>query len=333
MSRYEEVLQALKTRPRRWLVTGAAGFIGSHLVEKLLMLGQDVTALDNLSTGYVRNIDIVSHAVGEGVARLRFIEGDICDLATCQDATSGVDLVLHQAALGSVPRSIEDPMASHQSNINGFLNMLIAARDAGVSRMVYAASSSTYGDSEELPKVEARIGNPLSPYAVTKLVNEIYADVFHRTYGLDTVGLRYFNVFGPRQDPEGAYAAVIPRWASAIREGRTVEIYGDGETSRDFTYVDNVVQCNLLAALMSTPEVAGQVYNVACGESTTLNQLFNELADIFRHAGINDIHEPVYKDFRRGDVRYSLASIEKARRQLGYQPEFNLRDGLERTFV
>lgn len=313
-----------------WLVTGAAGFIGSNLVEALLKANQVVIGLDNFSTGFQRNLDEVKVLVsGQQWARFTFIKGDIRDLATCKEACIGVDYVLHQAALGSVPRSIEDPVNTNFTNIDGFLNMLVGARDAGVKRFVYAASSSTYGDHPDLPKVEDKIGKPLSPYAVTKLVNELYADVFAKTYGLECVGLRYFNVFGRRQNPDGAYAAVIPKWTSALIHGMPVFINGDGETSRDFCYVDNAVQANVLAATASHPHAANQVFNVAVGVRSTLNELFAEiraqLLPIYPH--LSDA-KPTYRDFRPGDVRHSLADISKAQQLLGYAPSHRLQEGL-----
>ncbi len=333
MSDYQALQATLAQRPRVWLVTGAAGFIGSHLVETLLGLGQQVVALDNFATGHQANLDDVRARVGASAwSRCRFIEADICDSRACQNAMTEVDYVLHQAALGSVPRSIEDPLATHRANIDGFVNMLIAARDAGVQRFVYAASSSTYGDHPGLPKVEDEIGNPLSPYAVTKYVNELYADVFGRCYGMPCIGLRYFNVFGPRQDPQGAYAAVIPRWFEALRQGQPCQINGDGETSRDFCFIDNTVQANLLAATTETPEAINQVYNVAVGGQTTLNALFYAIRDLLAPAqpSVREI-EPVYQDFRAGDVRHSLANIDKARRLLGYQPTHSVAQGLAAT--
>jgi len=315
---------------RRWLVTGAAGFIGSHLVETLLALGQDVVGLDNFATGYRHNLEDVRGTVGEDAwRRFVFIEGDITDLATCRRACAGADAVLHQAALGSVPRSIDDPLATHAANGTGFVNMLIAARDANVRRFVYAASSSTYGDHPGLPKVEDEIGRPLSPYAVTKYLNELYAEVFARCYGLESVGLRYFNVFGTRQDPEGAYAAVIPRWIRAIVRGEAVTINGDGETSRDFCFVVNAVQANLRAALATGAAALNQVYNVAVGERTTLNGLFETLAALVRERqpGLR-IPPPVHEAFREGDVRHSQADVGKAATLLGYAPTHDLRAGL-----
>ena len=315
---------------RRWLVTGAAGFIGSHLVETLLRLEQEVVSLDNFSTGYRRNLDEVRAAVGESAwRRHRLIEGDVVDPATCRHACDGVEIVLHQAALGSVPRSIEHPLATHAANATGFLNMLVAARDAGARRFVYAASSSTYGDHPGLPKVEDEIGKPLSPYAVTKYVNELYAEVFGRCYGTATIGLRYFNVFGARQDPEGAYAAVIPKWVRAMLRGEPVAIYGDGETSRDFCYVANAVQANLRAALATDPAAINQVYNVAVGERTSLNALFAALRELVRSRcpGL-DVAPPQHVDFRAGDVRHSQADTGKAARLLGYRATHDLRAGL-----
>jgi UDP-N-acetylglucosamine 4-epimerase len=315
---------------RRWLVTGSAGFIGSHLVETLLGLGQEVVSLDSFATGHRANLDEVRRAVGEEAwRRHRFVEADVVDPAACRQACRGVEIVLHQAALGSVPRSIEDPVRTHAANATGFLNMLVAARDAGVKRFVYAASSSTYGDAPGLPKVEDEIGRPLSPYAVTKYVNELYAEVFARCYGIEPVGLRYFNVFGARQDPEGAYAAVIPRWVRAMVRGEQVAIYGDGETSRDFCYVANAVQANLRAALATAPAALDQVYNVAVGARTTLNGLHRVLAELLRERlpGLH-VPAPVHEGFRPGDVRHSQADIGKARRLLGYVPTHDLRAGL-----
>jgi UDP-N-acetylglucosamine 4-epimerase len=320
----------LKANPRRWLVTGSAGFIGSHLVETLLGLGQEVVSLDNFATGHRANLDEVRRAVGDAAwANHTFIEGDIADLATCRKACRDVELVLHQAALGSVPRSLADPIVTNRANVDGFLNMLVAARDAGVKRFVYAASSSTYGDHPGLPKVEDEIGKPLSPYAVTKYVNELYADVFARAYGFDSVGLRYFNVFGARQDPEGAYAAVIPRWVRSLLVGEQVTINGDGETSRDFCYIANAVQANILAATASDAGAANQVYNVAAHAQTSLNELFGMLRALLAErfpaiASATASHGP----FRAGDVRHSLADISKAGRLLGYQPTHDVAEGL-----
>ena len=327
---YERALRELAARPRRWLVTGAAGFIGSHLAETLLRLGQQVVGLDNFATGFKHNLDDVRSTAGEEAwQRFRFIEGDISDLDACRRACSEIDLVLHQAALGSVPRSIADPLATNAANVTGFVNMLTAARDAGVVRFVYAASSSTYGDDPRLPKQEDQIGRPLSPYAVTKYVNELYAEVFARCYGLQSIGLRYFNVFGSRQDPEGAYAAVVPRWIRALLRGDQVTIYGDGETSRDFCYIANAVQANVVAALTERPEALNQIYNVAVGDRTTLNELFHMVRSLATatHPAAAKI-SPTYADFRSGDVRHSQADIDKARRHLEYRPTHSVLEGL-----
>ena len=329
-SAYSHLQAQLQTQPQTWLVTGVAGFIGSHLLETLLGLGQRVVGLDNFATGHRHNLDAVQHIVGEAAwAHFNLIEGDIRNLADCQRACTGVDRVLHQAALGSVPRSLADPITTNAANVTGFLNMLVAARDAGVKRFVYAASSSTYGDHPGLPKVEGTIGKPLSPYAVTKYVNELYADVFARCYGLGTIGLRYFNVFGPRQDPNGAYAAVIPKWAAAMLHGEPVLINGDGETSRDFCFVANAVQANLLAAMTTDEAAVNQVYNVAVGDQTTLNGLHQMLAAALAAARPGLLTSPPeYKDFRAGDVRHSRADISKAQEWLGYRPSHDLRAGL-----
>lgn len=325
--KYNQVKQNLLASPKTWLVSGVAGFIGSNLLEALLLLDQTVIGLDNFSTGHQHNLDEVKDIVSEEQwARFQFIEGDICNYDICKSALSGVDYVLHQAALGSVPRSIENPINTNASNVIGFLNMITAAKEQGVSSFIYAASSSTYGDHPDLPKVEEKIGNPLSPYAVTKYVNELYADVYYRTYDFKSVGLRYFNVFGPRQDPEGAYAAVIPKWITAVNAGDTVYINGDGETSRDFCYIDNVVQINILAA---TEEqlTKNEVYNVAVGDQTSLNKLIEIIKDNLRKNTFSDIK---YRDFRAGDVRHSKASIDKAIRELGYEPQFNMNEGLSK---
>ena len=318
-----------------WLVTGSAGFIGSHLVEALLGLGQRVIGLDDFSTGYRENLHQVERAVGSDAwRRHRFIEGSIVHADICGEACRGVDIVLHQAALGSVPRSISDPLATHSANITGFLNMLIAARDARARRFVYASSSSVYGDHEALPKVEQVVGQPLSPYAVTKCADELYAGVFGRCYGLKTIGLRYFNVFGARQDPEGAYAAVIPRWIRSMLLGEAVEINGDGETTRDFCFVANAVQANLLAALADDPQAQDRVYNVAVGESTSLNQLFEILRSLLgeKRASLRAV-KPVYRPFREGDVRHSLADITAARQLLGYEPTHTILGGLRESLA
>jgi len=332
-TRFETIKQELTAQPRKWLVTGCAGFIGSNLLETLLKLNQTVTGLDNFATGHQRNLDEVRNSVtAEQWARFTFVEGDIRDLAACQRAAEGVDFVLHQAALGSVPRSLKDPITTNEVNIGGFLNMLVAARDAGVKSFVYAASSSTYGDHPALPKVEENIGKPLSPYAVTKYVNELYADVFARSYGFETVGLRYFNVFGKRQDPDGAYAAVIPKWTAAMSKGDDVIINGDGETSRDFCFVENAVQANLLAA-MAPAEGRNQVYNVAVSGRSTLNDLFGFLVKALGNQNVNYGKQAVYADFRAGDVRHSQADIAKAGRLLGYVPTHNLAQGLRQTIA
>jgi len=338
MKKYEELQEQLRSNQYTWLVTGVAGFIGSNLLEKLLKLNQKVVGLDNFETGYQHNIN---QAVEDAVAgninnqqlyadNFTFIEGDIRELETCHSACKDVDYVLHQAALGSVPRSIEDPVRTNKANIDGFLNMLVAAKDANVKRFVYAASSSTYGDHPDLPKVEDKIGNPLSPYAVTKLVNELYAAVFAKTYGFKTVGLRYFNIFGKRQDPDGAYAAVIPKWVAGIFKGEEVFINGDGETSRDFCYIDNTVQMNLLAATTENPKAVNQVYNTALNDRTSLNQLYGMIQDrlIKLHPAI-DKRDPTYRDFRAGDVRHSQADISKARKMLGYEPTHKIKQGLD----
>ncbi len=360
----------LRTQPRTWLVTGVAGFIGSNLLETLLKLDQRVVGLDNFSTGYQRNLDEVQTLVSPAQwANFSFIRGDIRNLADCQQAMTWnapggviesearqstspasipVDHVLHQAALGSVPRSVEDPILTNSANVTGFLNMLVASRDARAKSFTYAASSSTYGDHPGLPKIEDAIGKPLSPYAVTKYVNELYADVFDRCYGFPTIGLRYFNVFGPRQDPEGAYAAVIPKWIASLIRGETLYINGDGETSRDFCFVANAVQANLLAATAGesprpviagearrseppTPSAVNQVYNVAVGDRTTLNTLFALLRDNLAAQGVSADTQPVYRDFRAGDVRHSQADIGKARRFLGYVPTHSLADGIDQA--
>lgn len=333
MSRYDEVRWELAAEPKTWAVTGVAGFIGSNLLETLLKLDQRVVGLDNFATGYKHNLDEVQSLVTpEQWGRFRFIEGDICALDECRGVCDGVDYVLHQAALGSVPRSLADPIATNAANVTGFLNMLVAARDSGVKRFVYAASSSTYGDHPELPKVEEFIGNPLSPYAITKYVNELYASVFARCYAFKSIGLRYFNVFGPRQDPHGAYAAVIPKWAAAMVEGSELIVNGDGETSRDFCFVDNAVQANILSATVADPRSLDQIYNVAVGDQTSLNELFNELKRLLLPSfpGVRNL-TPVYRDFREGDVRHSRASIEKARRLLRYAPSHTFAEGLART--
>lgn len=334
MSAYDDLIAALPGAPRTWLVTGAAGFIGSNLIERLLTLDQRVVGIDNFSTGHQRNLDEVRGAVSAAQwERFRFFEADIRNLGDCRRACEGVDHVLHQAALGSVPRSVEDPITTNDSNITGFLNVLVAARDEKVKSFVYAASSSTYGDEPTLPKIEDRIGKPLSPYAVTKYVNELYASVFARNYGFQAIGLRYFNVFGRRQDPDGAYAAVIPKWTAALLKNESVLIYGDGETSRDFCYVENAVQANLLAATKASPYACDQVYNVAVGRRTTLNELFLDLQQALRENGISCDQTPTYQDFRAGDIRHSQADIEKAKRLLGYSPSHDVRSGLRESMT
>lgn len=318
----------LDGRKGPWLVTGAAGFIGSNLIEALLSAGQHVRGLDNFSTGYRRNLDEVRRLVGEAAwARFEFVEGDIRDPATCDAAVRDMRFVLHQAALGSVPRSIADPLTTNAVNIDGFLNMLDAARRGGIEHMVFAASSSTYGDEPALPKVEDRIGNPLSPYAVTKLVNELYAGVYARSYGFHATGLRYFNVFGARQDPDGAYAAVIPRWAAAMIKDEAITINGDGETSRDFCYVANAVQANIRAALATGP-ARGQVYNVAFGQRTSLNALFGHIRDALAPFQVRYTGAPQHGPFRPGDVRHSLADISRASTYLAYAPSHDILSGL-----
>lgn len=331
MTTYSTINQDLLSSPRGWLVTGVAGFIGSNLLEHLLKLNQRVIGLDNFATGHQSNLDEVQSLVSpEQWARFTFIEGDIRNLEDCARACEGVDYVLHQAALGSVPRSLNDPITTNAANITGFLNMLVAARDAGVKSFTYAASSSTYGDHPALPKVEENIGKPLSPYAVTKYVNELYAEVFARSYGFKAIGLRYFNVFGKRQDPNGAYAAVIPKWTAAMVRGEDVFINGDGETSRDFCFIENAVQANLLAAT-AEDSAKNEVYNVAVGDRTTLNDLFAALKSALAENGVVYDKEPVYRDFRPGDVRHSQADIGKAAGKLGYEPEFRIREGIAKA--
>ncbi|MEJ6552467.1 NAD-dependent epimerase/dehydratase family protein [Psychrobacter pacificensis] len=329
---YNKVKETLVQTPKTWLITGVAGFIGSNLLETLLKLNQTVVGLDNFATGFQHNLDEVKSLVSaEQWEGFTFIEGDIRQLTDCSKACQGVDYVLHQAALGSVPRSIADPIATNETNISGFLNMLVAARDANVASFTYAASSSTYGDHPALPKVEENIGNPLSPYAVTKYVNELYADVFSRTYGFKTIGLRYFNIFGKRQTPDGAYAAVIPKWTAAMIKGDEVFINGDGETSRDFNFIENAVQANILAATTTDPDAKNQVYNVAVGGRTTLNTLFSALKEHLSTNGISYTQEAVYRDFRAGDVRHSQADISKIQNALGYEPQFDIIQGIEKA--
>jgi UDP-N-acetylglucosamine 4-epimerase len=331
MSRYEEVKKQLLLSPKTWLVTGVAGFIGSNLLEILLLLNQKVIGLDNFSTGHQRNLDEVEGLVSkEQWSKFTFIKGDIREFETCVNAVANVDFVLHQAALGSVPRSIADPVMTNSANITGFLNMLTAAKDEKVASFTYAASSSTYGDHPALPKVEGNIGNPLSPYAVTKYVNELYANVFAKTYGFKTVGLRYFNVFGKRQDPNGAYAAVIPKWTSTMINNEELFINGDGETSRDFCFIENTVQMNILAAT-AKEQAKDSVYNVAVGGRTTLNDLFFAIKGSLIKSDVNVCIKPIYRDFRDGDVRHSQADISKAKNMLGYKPEFEIAQGIEKS--
>jgi UDP-N-acetylglucosamine 4-epimerase len=328
MTKYQKLLVELSLQQKIWLITGVAGFIGSNLLETLLKLNQRVVGLDNFATGYQHNLDEVQGLVSnEQWANFQFIQGNIHELADCQRACNGVDYVLHQAALGSVPRSLADPITTNSSNISGFLNMLVAARDAKVTSFTYAASSSTYGDHAALPKVEDIIGKPLSPYAVTKYVNELYADVFSRCYDFHTIGLRYFNVFGPRQNPNGAYAAVIPKWVLSLLKGEPVFINGDGETSRDFSFIQNAIQANLLAATSSV-EARNQVYNMAVGDRTTLNQLFDLIRDNLVAYGVPSSIHPEYIDFRAGDVRHSMADTSKAQRLLGYEPTHKISEGI-----
>jgi UDP-N-acetylglucosamine 4-epimerase len=331
MTTYQAALQHLRQHQYHWLVTGVAGFIGSNLLEALLKLDQKVTGFDNFASGHRHNLEQVRELVGpEAWRNFNFIEGDLRNLEDCARACAGVDYVLQQAALGSVPRSIEYPILTNANNITGFLNVLVAARDAKVERVVYASSSSAYGDHPALPKVESEIGKPLSPYAVTKYVNELYADVFARCYGLESIGLRYFNVFGPRQDPYGAYAAVIPQWVAALIRNQAVRINGDGETSRDFCFVDNVVQVNLLAALTKSSEAVNQVYNVALNDRTSLNQLYEMMRALLRADFPHlETHRPVYANFRAGDIRHSQADIWKATRLLGFEPTHQIGDGLK----
>ena len=331
MTKYDQIKQDLLAKPKTWLLTGVAGFIGSNLLEHLLKLNQTVVGLDNFATGHQHNLDEVQGEVSqEQWTRFNLIEGDIRNKEDCKKAVIGVDYVLHQAALGSVPRSINDPATTNDVNISGFLNMLIAARDENVSSFTYAASSSTYGDHPALPKVEANIGNPLSPYAVTKYVNELYADVFARAYNFNTIGLRYFNVFGKRQDPNGAYAAVIPKWTSDMINNEEVFINGDGETSRDFCFIENTVQMNILAAT-ATDDAKTQVYNVAVGDRTTLTTLYASIQNSLNSNGIACSNAPTYREFRAGDVRHSQADISKAKNLLGYEPEFKIQQGIDKA--
>ncbi len=328
MGKYSQIKKLLHEKQKTWLITGVAGFIGSNILETLLLLNQKVIGLDNFITGYKNNLDEVKAEVGESKwSNFHFIEGDIRNIEDCRSACKGVDYVLHQAALGSVPRSIADPISSNEVNIGGFLNILIAARDESVSSFTYAASSSTYGDHPALPKKEENIGNPLSPYAVTKYANELYADVFSKTYGFECIGLRYFNVFGKRQDPNGAYAAVIPKWISSMLRNDEVHIYGDGHTSRDFCYIDNTVQINILAA-MAEKKFRNNIYNVAFNKQTSLNELFDIVKASLHKNGHHYKKLPVYSKFRQGDVRHSLAKISKAKDYLGYNPKYSITDGI-----
>ena len=337
MTKYEELQEYLKSNQTTWLITGVAGFIGSNLLEKLLVLNQKVIGLDNFDTGYQKNIDEAifdaNEIVGKDVSKnFKFVKGDIRYLNDCKQACHGVDYVLHQAALGSVPRSIEDPISTNEANIDGFINMLVASKNSKVKRFVYAASSSSYGDNADLPKVENMIGNPLSPYAVTKLVNEYYASVFAKNYDFKTIGLRYFNIFGKRQDPNGAYAAVIPKWIACIFNKESVYINGDGETSRDFCYVDNAVQANILAAMTKNNGATNQVYNVALNDRTSLNQLYKMIENsLIKNVKGLEKKDPIYRDFRSGDVRHSQASIDKAKELLEYEPQFKITEGLNET--
>jgi len=325
---YRRLREHLSATPKVWVVTGVAGFIGSNLLQELLALGQTVVGVDNFSTGHRRNLDDATVDL-EDSGRFRMVEGDIRDLETCRTACEGADYVLHHAALGSVPWSMDDPLRTNSVNVDGFVNMLVAAKDAGVKRFVYASSSAVYGDTADFPQVETGLGRPLSPYAASKSINETYALAFQMSYGLQSIGLRYFNVFGRRQDPAGAYAAVIPRWIATLLRGEPCRIFGDGETTRDFCYIANVVQANLLAATTETPNATGQAYNVACAKSVTLNQLFQMMRD---HLAVSDRRFagvlPHYDPFRPGDVRFSGASIEKAQRILGYMPSHDVAEGL-----
>jgi UDP-N-acetylglucosamine/UDP-N-acetylgalactosamine 4-epimerase len=337
MTKYEQLQEYLKDNQSTWLVTGVAGFIGSNLLEKLLILNQKVVGLDSFDTGHQHNIDQAiqdaNNATGKDLSgNFKFINGDIREIEDCKQACDGVDYVLHQAALGSVPRSIDDPINTNRANIDGFLNMLVASKDAKVKRFVYAASSSTYGDHPDLPKVEDKIGNPLSPYAVTKVANELYASVFAKTYGFKTIGLRYFNIFGKRQDPNGSYAAVIPKWVVAILNKDDVYINGDGKTSRDFCYIDNVVQVNLLAATTDNDKATDQIYNVALNDRTSLNKLHQMIEErLIQKIQELEKKEPIYRDLREGDVRHSQANIDKTQALLDYQPEFIISEGMDKT--
>ena len=330
MLNYSQISEKLKINPRKWLITGVAGFIGSNILEVLLKLDQKVIGIDNFSTGQKQNLNQIQSSIGSNLwSNFTFFEGDIRDSKFCMDCCEDVEIILHQAALGSVPRSIENPLLTIEVNISGFLNILDAAKAKNIKSFVYAASSSTYGDHPKLPKVEDVIGNPLSPYAVTKYVNELYAEVYKKTYDFDSIGLRYFNVFGPKQSPQGAYAAVIPRWINAMINNEEIFIYGDGETSRDFCYVENVIQANILAATIEVKEAKNQIYNIAVNDSTSLNKLHQLIANELRKQGIIYELDPTYLDFRKGDVRHSRADINKANSLLGYFPLFDVRKGLK----
>jgi UDP-N-acetylglucosamine 4-epimerase len=330
LSTYEQTQATLRAAPQRWLVTGVAGFIGSNLLQALLTLDQEVVGLDNFSTGHAKNLEEVRQAVAASQwARFHCLEGDISDSAACQKACRGVNYVLHEAALASVPASMADPARAHRSNVTGFLNLLLAARDAKVQRFVYASSSAVYGDDPTLPKTEDKLSPPLSPYAATKLMDEVYAQMFGRAYGLATVGLRYFNVFGPRQDPEGGYAAVIPKWVAALLQREPIYINGDGETTRDFCYIADIVQANILGATVTKAESVNEVYNVGLGQRTTLNELFGIVK---KAPGIDAQAKPTYREFRAGDIRHSVADITKARRLLGFEPIFSIEQGLNLSF-
>lgn len=329
MSQYQRCCVQLRRQPKTWLITGVAGFIGSNLLETLLLLNQNVIGLDNFSTGFQHNLDEVKNVVSKPQWKnFKFIEGDICNIEDCKQACEGVDYILHQAALGSVPRSLADPIATNRANVDGFVNMLVAAKEANITNFVYAASSSTYGDHLSLPKREETIGHPLSPYAVTKYVNEVYANVFHRCYGLNSIGLRYFNVFGKRQTPDGAYAAVIPKWTAAMIKNERLFINGDGSTSRDFNYIENAVQANILAATTTSKKAQNQIYNVAVGERTDLNALHEMLVNTLQKNGVYYNQVPEYRDFRAGDVKHSQADISKIQVLLGYEPTFAVEQGI-----
>lgn len=333
MPAFDDLQKSLRNNPRRWLITGVGGFIGSHLLETLLGLDQEVTGLDNFATGRRSNLELVRAAVSEEQwSRFKMVEESITDIDACHRACQGVELILHQAALGSVPRSIDNPLASHDSNVTGTANMLFAAKEEGVARFVYASSSSVYGDEPNLPKVEDRIGSPASPYAATKRIDEIYAKTFAQCYGIETIGLRYFNIFGPRQDPEGAYAAVVPKWTASMLQGEPVFINGTGETSRDFCYVTNAVQANLLAATCTEERAINEVFNVALHDQMNLNELFSIIRDaVGKYAPELSIPDAEYKEFRAGDIMHSLADIRKAKKLLGYEPTYTAKEGLAIT--